>query len=264
MDPIDLTRLNATFMDRNVRPTLLFQDGKYAIYWIGVPEDSAFRNNSYLITDGTEALLIDPGGHNDFPVINQQIKQIISSMPVTAMVFCHQDPDAAGSMADWLALNPGMNVITAAVTNLILPHFGRSDYSFFNINEEPFFSFGSGHKLRFFEAPFLHSPGAFVTYDETSGFLFSGDIWAAIDMDWRLVVENFPAHVLKMNLYHINHMASNIAARGFVGRIRNLLLKAILPQHGSIIPEKFIPQAMDYLLRLKCGLDLVYPDIKQK
>lgn len=83
-------------------------------------------------------------------------------------------------------------------------------------------------------------------------------------MDWKLVVDDFSRHELKLTLFHIDYMASNIAARGFISRIRNLELDAILPQHGSLIPKKFVRKAMDYLQNLKCGLDLIYPDLKFK
>ena len=81
-------------------------------------------------------------------------------------------------------------------------------------------------------------------------------------MDWRLVVDDFSRHELKLNLFHIDYMASNIAARGFVARLRNIELNALLPQHGSIIPKKHVAKALSYLHDLKCGVDLIYPDLK--
>lgn len=264
MNPIDLPMLGQTFVDRAEKPILLFQDGQHTVYWLGVPEDSAFRINSYLILDGQEALLVDPGGQSEFQIIKQRVSQILPCEQVTGMILCHQDPDVAGSMVNWLEINPAIKVISSSRANILLPHYGKSDYTFCNISDDPDFIFSSGRKLRFIEAPFLHFPGAFTTYDETSKFLFSGDIWGAIDMDWQLVVEDFTSHELKMSLFHIDYMACNIAARGFVARIRNLGMDAILPQHGSIIPKKFIPRALDYLYHLKCGLDLIYPDLKQK
>jgi flavorubredoxin len=77
-------------------------------------------------------------------------------------------------------------------------------------------------------------------------------------------VEDFSKHELKLSLFHIDYMASNIAARGFVDRIRHLELNAILPQHGSVISKKFVHKALEYLNNLKCGLDLIYPDLKNR
>jgi len=41
-------------------------------------------------------------------------------------------------------------------------------------------------------------------------------------------------------------------------------VKAILPQHGSLIPEKFVDDAIRYLSNLRCGLDIIYPEKKRK
>jgi flavorubredoxin len=261
MNTIDLVELGRMFIDNYDKPTPLFQDNQHAVYWLGIPEDSAFRCNTYMVVDGQEAVIVDPGGHDAFVFIKNRAEQIISLDKITSLILCHQDPDVAASMTDWLAIDPEIKIITSVRTNILLPHYGTMNYTFENINENPTWTFLSGRQLNFIESPFLHFPGAFTTYDPTSGFLFSGDIWASIDMDWRLVVDEFNKHVLKLSLFHIDYMASNIAARGFTARIRNLELNALLPQHGSIIPRKFIPKAIEFLRELQCGLDLIYPEL---
>ena len=264
MNTIDLVELGRMFMERFEKPTPLFQDDQHAVYWLGIPEDSAFRCNTYMIVDGQEAIIVDPGGHSSFEFIKKRVEQIVPLEKVTGLIVCHQDPDVAASITDWLALDPKIRIITSVRTNILLPYYGKADYSFVNINENPTWFFLSGRQLKFIESPFLHFPGAFATFDVISGFLFSGDVWASIDMDWRLVVDDFNRHELKLNLFHIDYMASNIAARGFVNRLKHFELNALLPQHGSIIPRKHVSKALEYLSDLKCGLDLIYPDLKQK
>jgi flavorubredoxin len=261
MNTIDLVELGRMFTGNCDKPTPLFQDDQHAVYWLGIPEMTAFRCNTYLVVDGQEAIVVDPGGKNAFDFIRMRVAQVLPVEKVTAMVVCHQDPDVAASMVDWLNLDSSIRIITSIRTNILLMHYGRSNYSFVNINENPVYQFESGRQMKFIESPFLHFPGAFTTYDETSKFLFSGDIWASIDLEWRLVVGDFIRHEVKLDLFHIDYMASNVAARGYVNRLRNIELNAILPQHGSIIPKKHVQKALDYLGNLKCGLDLIYPDL---
>ena len=116
--------------------------------------------------------------------------------------------------------------------------------------------------MKFIEAPFLHFPGAFTTYDVTSSFLFSGDIWAALDIEWKLLVSDLQEHTMNMDLFHVDYMASNIAARGYVRRLDGIDIQTILPQHGSIIPQEHVADALEYLENLQCGLDLAYSDLK--
>jgi flavorubredoxin len=250
----DLLRLDVD-MDR---PTVLYDADDHRIYWLGITDVTAFRCNVYLIRDGREAILVDPGSKPFFSQTKQRVAQILPPDQVSGMVLCHQDPDVAASMIDWLDINPSIRVFTTPRTQVLLPHYGRSDYPYYDVTEQPLYSLPSGAWLQFIEAPFLHFPGAFTTYDSGSRFLFSGDIWAALDLDWTLLVESFEEHIPKMNLFHLDYMASNLAARGFVKRVENFAIDAILPQHGSIIGARFVAAALDYLRNLRCGTDTIY------
>lgn len=240
------------------RPTPLYLSGVHAIYWLGITDETVFRCNTYLIHDGRETFLIDPGGRAFFPQVRERVAQILSPERVTGLIIHHQDPDLAASMTDWLEINPALTVYTTPRTQVLLRHYGRPDYRYCDVTDPPVHTFPSGGRLQFIESPFLHSPGAFVTYDVESGYLFSSDIWAALDRDWALTVDSFEDHVPKMDRFHMDYMASNIAARGFVKRIEHLPINAILPQHGSILGQPHVPAALDYLRNLQCGTDIIY------
>lgn len=244
------------------QPTLLYSSAGHKIYWLGITDVTAFRCNSYLICDGHETILVDPGSKSHFQQVRQRVAQILPPAQVSGMILCHQDPDVAASMTDWLEVNPSMCVFTTPRTQVLLPHYGRSDYQYYDVTEKPVYTMPSGAELKFIEAPFLHFPGAFTTYDIRSRYLFSGDIWAALDLDWTLKVTSFEEHVQKMNLFHLDYMASNIAARGYIKRIEDLSVDAILPQHGSIISSEHVPAALDYLRNLRCGTDIIYSTLE--
>ncbi len=245
------------------KPILLFEEGNHKIYWLGIDEDTAFRCNVYMMRDEDEYIIIDPGNRTYFEKIKAKVSQITNPKNISKLILCHQDPDVSASMIDWLELNKDIVIISSGRTNVLLPHYGISDYKFFDIVEEKQFKFKSGRVLEFIEAPFLHFAGAFTTLDKTSNFLFSGDIWAALDIDWKLVVEEseFMLHETYMDLFHIDYMASNIATRGFVSRLAGKQIDAILPQHGSLINANNVQNALDYLTQLQCGTDIVYSDL---
>ena len=240
-------------------PVLLFKENGHSIYWLGIAEKTAFRCNTYLIKDGDEALLIDPGGRDVFEEIMERLEGIVSIEDLAGIVLSHQDPDVAASMYDWLKIRPDIPVFATHRTHILLPHYGHSEYPGFDVEENDSFDFKSGNSLSFIPSPFLHFSGAVTSLDKASGYLFSGDVWAALDVDWRLVVKDFEYHTYKMDLFNQDYMASNRASRGFAESLQGHEIKAILPQHGSIIPERFVPDALLYLDNLQCGLDLIYP-----
>lgn len=243
-------------------PILLFEKGKHKIYWLGIDEDTAFRCNVYMILDNDQAIVVDPGNRLYFETVKEKIAKVTPIENVCALILCHQDPDVSASIIDWYNFNKDIKIITSARTNVLLPHYGLSGYDFYDISLNDFtFEFKSGAKLQFIEAPFLHFPGAFATLDSVSEFLFSGDIWAALDTNWKLVVDDFSSHETYMDLFHLDYMASNIAARGFAKKLEDKNIEAILPQHGSLIDKQNVQNALEYLENLQCGTDIVYSEL---
>jgi len=241
--------------------TVLHEKDNHRIYWLGIDDENAFRCNVYLIEDEDEFILVDPGSRSYFEQVYERVLQITDPMNVSKLILCHQDPDVAASMVDWLQLNENITIYSSARANVLLPHYGVDSYNFVDVVENPILKFKSGNQLHFIESPFLHFPGAFTTLDKNSNYLFSGDIFAALDTSWKLVVEDFDKHKMNLDLFHIDYMASNIAARGYVKRLEGIQVDALLPQHGSIISRKDVDAALEYLTDLRCGTDLIYGDL---
>jgi len=249
---VDITR-------RLDSPTCLFEQNGHAVYWLGIPELSIYRTNSYLIRDDNAVFIVDPGNRAFFSRVKNRVAQIIDPEKVTDMILSHQDPDVSASMVEWLDVNPEMTVHTSPRAQVLLPYYGCSAYNYADNEQQPALTLPSGAELRFIPAPFLHFPGAFATYDVASGCLFSGDVFASLNVGTNLWVENFDAHIGNMEMFHTEYMASNIAARGFIRRLAGLKINAILSQHGCLIGPEHTELAIGWLAELKCGTDIIYP-----
>lgn len=239
-------------------PVLLFKKENHSVYWVGITNETAFRCNAYLICDGDENILIDPSSRSFFGQVRDHVAKIVDPKKITKIFIGHQDPDVAASIEDWVTMNPNITIFGSGRVFVMLPHYNVNDIATWDTDENPKYKLPSGNVLEFYSSPFLHSPMATTMYDTASKYLFSGDIFAALDVDWELIVSDFALHIGKMNLFHLDYMASNLAARGYVDKIMYLKMDGILPQHGSIIPAKFVPNALEYLRNLKCGADLCY------
>jgi len=242
-------------------PTVLYEGGGHTVYWLGINEPTAFRTNTYLIRDGDQAILFDPGHRAFFQQVKNRVAQVLPPEHVTGMILCHQDPDVAASMTDWLEINPDMKIYTTPRTQILIRHYGRSDYLYVDVEAEPALVLPSGACLKFIPAPFLHFPGAFATYDSTVHGLFTGDIFASLSVGTRLWAENFTGLRGKMRLFHTEYMASNIATRGFTRQLADLNIDFLFPQHGCLIGGEHVQLAIDWLAQLQCGTDLIYPDL---
>lgn len=238
----------------------LFRGEGREVYWIGSVEETQFRCNAYLLRAGDDAVLIDPGSRHHVGQVRDRVAQVLEPRRVTHIVVHHQDPDLCASIPDWLALNPAIRVLTHSRAAVLIHHYGFDAAKIDNIDGGTV-TLRDGRELRFIAAPFMHFPGAFVTYDPVSRYVFSGDIFAALSGDWQLLVDDLESHLGFMELFHIDYMAGNKALRGFVRSIDGLEIAAFLPQHGSIIRGRDVPRALRWLEGLQCGLDIIYPHL---
>jgi len=247
------------------KPVVLYEEENHTVAWVGSSEESIFRCNAYLISSGDKNVLIDPGGIQHFEQVKSRVKELIGSeQNVTHIVSHHQDPDVAGSIPKWLEINPKIEIITTPRTKVLLPYYGfdGSSVKWLDVSplDDTFLKLDDSSVLVFLSSPFLHFPDAFVTYDSRAKLLFSGDIFAAIQKKWELIVKDFEKHKLEMMYFHVYYMASNKALRYFVEKVKPFEIDAIIPQHGSIIPKEFVKEALSFLENLKCGIDLLYEE----
>ena len=244
------------------RPVTLFDSPNHKVFWVGSVEDSIFRCNTYLLQDGRQNYLIDPGGLEiHFPQVLKRVKRLIEPLDVTHIIVHHQDPDLCASIPSWLKFNKDILIMTDPRARVLLPHYGIINGRYFNMDYKKTVSLPGGGELKFIRSPFMHFPGAFVTYDRVSGFLFSSDICATLDHNWKLVADDINSHLALMNAFLEDYIACNKAIRGFLRNIKDIKIEAILPQHGSIIKKEFVKPTLDYLKDFKCGLDILYPDL---
>lgn len=227
------------------------------IYWVGFSETTRLRCNPYLLLDGDEAVLLDPGSIPDFPSVMRKVVDVVNPAAISHVVVSHQDPDVCGNLAvvEDVIQRDDLRIVGHTNTIRLVRHLGLKS-EFYDVTEHgEELTLRSGRRLRFVWVPFLHSPGAIVTWDERTGTLFSGDLFGGIGSDDGLFAGRaFPE---SMRTFHQAYMPSNTLLRPALRRLRTLPIQRILPQHGSVIEGDQVAEAFVYLENLPCGIDLL-------
>ncbi len=231
------------------------------IWWVGhVLEDDPFQCHVYLIENGDESILIDPGSKLTWPHTREKILQIIPLEKIRYIVCHHQDPDITTAVADLLEEIGTENrfLVTHWRAAELLEHYDWG-IRFYEVQAEGWKLETPERTLRFAFTPYMHFPGAFCTYDETSGILFSSDIFGAITETFALYAEDAESYFKQMEPFHTHYMpATEIVNHGLDNIEQCHPIEMIAPQHGSIIKKEFIPYIIEHLRRLKCGLYLEF------
>ena len=225
------------------------------IYWVGFSDPKAgFSNNPYLLIEGDSVILFDPGSRlpEHFAIVKKKIESVIPVEKINSIIVHHQDPDLCASIPlfeDIIGVN-NFDLIATMRSSLLIPYYGiKSEIT--TIEDGDIMELDNGRELKFITSPYLHFAGAHVTYDIKTKTLFSSDIFAGFSADWSLYAnENYTE---AMRIFHEPYIAHKSAIDHFAQKIKDVELKMICPQHGSIIREQDIPRCVDALLNFEVG-----------
>jgi flavorubredoxin len=109
-------------------------------------------------------------------------------------------------------------------------------------------------ELRLIPAHYLHSSGNFHVYDPRAKILFSGDVGAALEpVGAPLEIDDFQAHIPRMQKFHERWMPSNTAKLDWIRRVRQLDIKLMVPQHGRLLRGAMVGRFLDWFEQLEVG-----------
>lgn len=240
----------------------LFKAPGHEVYWVGAhTQGEEIECNAYLVVDGGEGYLIEPGGYDRFGPVQEKVNQVSAAAAITHLLFSHQDPDVCASLPSWMEFNPALKVVVPSLWVRFLPHYMAYNVHYVPVTDDGLaLKLKSGAELVCIPAPYLHSPGNMAVLDTTSRFLFSGDIGASVGKDrtFRLVLENWEDYTRAAQGFHQRYMGSNRAVQGFLARLNGHRIAAILPQHGVILRGKDAQRFLAWLSQLPCGVDYLY------
>ncbi len=241
---------------------VLFENEDHKVVWLGWDEEEgggAVQTNQYLVIRNGKGLLIDPGGVHLFSRVVAVISNYIHLENIETIFFSHQDPDVSSGIALWLGITKA-DIYISQLWIRFMPHFGIIDEKRMKAipDKGVRIPFGPGNEVEAIPAHFLHSPGNFAVYDENSGYLFTGDIGAAVfDSERYLFVEDFNAHLKIMEGFHTRYMTSNNACKQFIKALKGKSIKAIAPQHGALFAKEHVDEFLKWFESLRCGVDIL-------
>ncbi len=227
------------------------------VWWIGWPDhDAGFSNNPYLIIEGDEVILFDPGSRLDthWQWVKKKMESVVPLEKITMVVVHHQDPDLCAAIP-FVEQAVGVNnfeIVTTERTALFIPYYDvKTEVT--TVDDGESIEIGeSGRELRFITSPYLHFPGAMVTYDTKEKLLFSSDIFGGFSIDWALYANEY--YLEAMKVFSQPYLSDQRHVRNFLGKIKDLDIEMICPQHGSLIPRERIKEAIETLYNLEVGI----------
>jgi len=135
--------------------------------------------NTYLLVDGGEALLFDPGPASEVGGLTEHIASLTALDTVKYIVLHDPGPDPVSAVLRLEALGMHFTVVTHPTVWPDIQDRGVSSSSCLVGELGYTLKLASGRILEFVPTPYLQSLGAIASYDGGAGFLLSGNLFAA-------------------------------------------------------------------------------------
>ena len=223
------------------------------VYWVGAyVENEKFQCHAYLVLDGNESVLIDPGSMLEYEIIKEKIKSVIDLKNIKYIVASHQDPDVCANIPAFeKEINrDDLRVVTHERSAMLIKHYGIKS-QFYIINDNNFQLKTTNLTFEFITTPYAHAPGAFGTYLKEKKIFFSGDLFGGLEDSFHLYANKNYFEEIKE--FHQKYMPSRDILNYSLNKISKLDMDMIAPQHGSIIKKEYIKPLIEELRSLECG-----------
>ena len=195
--------------------------------------------NSYLLLDDT-TVLFDTVDKAVGGVFFQNVEHALGGRNLDFVVIQHMEPDHSATLGELLLRYPDVKVVCNQKILDMITQFFNLDLSkkAFVVKEGTTLNTGH-HTLRFFMAPMVHWPEVMVTYDETTGTLFSADAFGtfgalngAIFADEVDFANDYMSEARRYYCNIVGKYGNQVQA--LLKKLHAVDLKMICPLHGFV------------------------------
>lgn len=210
------------------------------------PMPNGISINSYVVQGDQIALIDLVEDIGDKPL---QFEQELNSIPLQAedidyLIINHMEPDHTSWLPAFFQKNPDLKLyITAKGADMLKAFCGISE-NVYIVKTGDSIDLGAGKVLTFYEAPNLHWPETMLTFEESSGILFSCDAFgsygaiADVIFDDQLSSEQHDFFINEALRYYANIIGGfSMFVEKAIAKLKGLDIKMIAPSHGIVWRE---------------------------
>ena len=225
---------------QHITPDLIYvgaSDRRTALFENVYPIPRGVSYNSYLLMDEKTALL-DTADSAVSEQFFENVKAALAGRQLDYLIVNHMEPDHAALIEPLLQRYPGTTVVcTAKAAQMVEQFFGLKPNTMI-VKEGDTLALGR-HTLTFAMAPMVHWPEVMVTYDTTTGTLFSADAFGTFGaLSGNLYADelNFEGEWLNdARRYFINIVGKyGVQVQALLKKAAALDVKMICPLHGPV------------------------------
>lgn len=226
------------------------------MYWIGgndrklsmfegaIPMTEGMAYNSYFIDD-EKTVVLDTVDDSVVRVFDDNLDRLLNGRGLDYIIVNHVEPDHSASLCELVRRHPETKIVaTSKIKNMLKNYVNWNlNDNFLQVEEGEELSTGK-HVFTFVNAPMVHWPEVMMTYEKTTGTLFSADafgIFGAHDGNIFADCYDFDRDWLPAARRYYTTIVGKFGkfTMGALKKASGLDIKMICPLHGYIIRKDF-------------------------
>ena len=212
-------------------------DRRLPLFESAYPIPNGISYNSYLLLDDKIVLFdaVDKACAGQF---FENLTYGLDGRNLDYIVVHHMEPDHAALLKEIVDRYPDVKVICTAKSKDMIKQFFGLDICAMVVKDGETLNTGK-HELIFTPAPMVHWPEVMVTYDKTTGALFSADAFGSFGAINGTLFDdfvNFDEYINEARRYYTNIVGKyGVQVQMLLKKVGILDIKTIYPLHGLII-----------------------------
>lgn len=198
--------------------------------------------NVAVIQDGNQSVLFQGNQLLTNEKVFQNFLQLVDPVSIKYMVFYPTEFLPTDFMKVFGAHDLRPIIVTDSLTAETWKEYSP-EAQFFVIDETMQLELSPSHILRFIRTPFFGNPNSFLTYDDTSHTIFSGDLFSCP----RCPGTEDGDHLKAMAAAHERILPSSDFLKPIIKALKKYEIDTIIPNFGPIIVKDEVRKTMDYL-----------------
>lgn len=195
----------------------------------------------------------------------QKLEEVLNGRPLDYLIINHMEPDHAGLISQLRARHPDLKFVGNVKTMPLLKGYHGIDSNTVQVKDGDTLDLG-GHVLRFATVPMVHWPESMVTFDTTTGVLFSNDSFGGYGahegglFDDAKTRERWEDEMLRYYATIVGRYSNVVQVA--LKKLAPLPVKFIFPAHGTLFRDD-VEQVIELYDRwsryeAECGAVVVY------
>ncbi len=193
--------------------------------------------NSYLIRD-KKNVVIDMTREFKSDTLIEAISKVVELKKIDYVVVNHMEPDHTGALKTLTRIAPDVEIICTPTATPMLDSFYGIRSHIREVEDGATLSIGE-KELSFHHTPLVHWPETMVTYDASSGTMFSCDIFGGYGAMTEVLFDDecsdMDAYTAESLRYYSNIIAKfSPQVSKMIDKLKALTPKIVAPAHGLV------------------------------